>query len=201
MRTVAALAALGRIAAGADANRPAAASRPSPRPPSPSGCTGIVPPSGRRSISPSRALRKPRPGDRNDSASSRLVLPAPLGPVSTTGPIARASSRRRAVIAEIGQDQPGHADPAAVPWRQPRQLALPRTSCAAVSIALYMGWQARNSSHSAVRAAVRRSHAHRHQHVERAGVGAVAHDRRRGRRRPSRTARPSPSICSVMSSR
>ena len=38
-----------------------------------------------RSISPRRARRRPRPGARNEIASSRLVLPAPFGPVSTTG--------------------------------------------------------------------------------------------------------------------
>ena len=32
-----------------------------------------------------RARRNPRPGARNDSASRRLVLPAPLAPTSTTG--------------------------------------------------------------------------------------------------------------------
>ena len=35
--------------------------------------------------SPSLAPRRPRPGDRSEIASSTLVLPAPLGPASTTG--------------------------------------------------------------------------------------------------------------------
>ena len=49
----------------------------------------------RRSISLSRALRSPRPGARNDIASSRLVLPAPFGPVSTTGRPSSSSRRPR----------------------------------------------------------------------------------------------------------
>ena len=45
-------------------------------------------------LAPSRrARRRPRPGTRNDTASSRLVLPAPLSPVSTT--LLAARSRRR----------------------------------------------------------------------------------------------------------
>ena len=57
---------------------------------------------GRRSISVSLAPRNPRPGARNDSASNRLVLPAPFGPVSTTGSVPRVSLRL-AIIAKIGQ--------------------------------------------------------------------------------------------------
>ncbi|MCK9991578.1 MAG: signal recognition particle subunit SRP54 [Alphaproteobacteria bacterium] len=38
-----------------------------------------------RVTSESRAQRRPRPGDKKDSASSKLVLPAPFSPVSTTG--------------------------------------------------------------------------------------------------------------------
>ena len=45
--------------------------------------------------SSSVARRRPRPGARNESASRRLVLPAPLGPISTTGWSPKASSARR----------------------------------------------------------------------------------------------------------
>ena len=88
----------------------------------------------RRSISLSRALRRPRPGDRNDIASSRLVLPAPFGPVSTTGAGDRAIEPGRAVIAEIGQDEPGHADAPGRRAQNPRRwrsdgLPAPRQAC------------------------------------------------------------------------
>ena len=49
-------------------------------------------PAPRRSTSLRRARRNPRPGARNEIASSRLVLPAPFGPVRTTG---RGSTSRR----------------------------------------------------------------------------------------------------------
>ena len=48
-----------------------------------------------RSISVNLAPRNPRPGARNDKASSRFVLPAPFGPVSTTGSVPRASLASR----------------------------------------------------------------------------------------------------------
>ncbi len=47
-----------------------------------------------RSISASLARRNPRPGASSETASRRLVLPAPFGPTSTTG---RASGVSRAV--------------------------------------------------------------------------------------------------------
>ncbi len=70
-----------------------AASRGSRRPPSPPVTAAELLSSiaGRRSISVSFAPRSPRPGARNETASSRLVLPAPFGPVSTTGPVSSAS--------------------------------------------------------------------------------------------------------------
>ena len=42
-------------------------------------------PGSERATSPRRACLRPRPGTKKDSASKTLVLPAPLGPVSTTG--------------------------------------------------------------------------------------------------------------------
>ena len=49
-------------------------------------------PVGLMSISDSRACRKPRPGDRNEIASSKLVLPAPFEPVAITGTGSRSSA-------------------------------------------------------------------------------------------------------------
>ena len=107
-----------RVAAGADARPARGEVDASPQPPTSlqatfAGCGADRP-------QPSGALRNPRPGDRKDTASSRLVLPAPLGPVSTTG-AAIGSSRRRAVAAEIGQSEPGHTDPLA----GAREVSLP----------------------------------------------------------------------------
>ena len=42
-------------------------------------------PSGLRSISSTRARRRPLPGDNKDKASNILVLPAPLEPNNATG--------------------------------------------------------------------------------------------------------------------
>ncbi len=53
----------------------------------PTGLCGCVRPASRRA--------SPRPGDRSEIASSTLVLPAPLGPASTTGAAARRRSHRR----------------------------------------------------------------------------------------------------------
>jgi hypothetical protein len=51
--------------------------------------------SGRRMISSAVARRRPLPGDRSETASIRLVLPAPLGPKSATGRPSRSSRVRR----------------------------------------------------------------------------------------------------------
>ena len=46
-------------------------------------------------ISPRGTWRRPLPGAKNDRASIRLVLPAPLLPVSTTGVTSSSSLRER----------------------------------------------------------------------------------------------------------
>ena len=50
-----------------------------------------------------RAPRKPRPGASSEIASRRLVLPAPLGPVSTTG--GPGFEPQRGIVAEVGEGQ------------------------------------------------------------------------------------------------
>ena len=176
--------AAGGVAAGADPDR--AASRRDRRRDGPARRRAARAGRVRRSISPSRAPRRPRPGARNDIASSRLVLPAPLGPVSTTGRGVEVEPGR-AIIAEIGEHEPGRR--ATRPHR-PACLAasrgtgaLMRASCAAASIARYMVRNARISSVSRqtvgsgwkprfkpASASARRA---------RCAFGAVAHDGRR----------------------
>ena len=96
------------VAAGADAHRCRGGSRR--RGDSPAAGRVILPrPAADDRSRPSLAPRSPRPGARNDTASSRLVLPAPLGPVSTTGAVPTVEPRL-AIIAEIGQHEPRHAD-------------------------------------------------------------------------------------------
>ena len=75
--------------------RSAAGSSPVPMASRPSGVSSVAAtaqaaasgssPRARRQTSSRRARRRPRPGARKDSASRRLVLPAPLAPTSTTG--------------------------------------------------------------------------------------------------------------------
>ena len=63
---------------------------------------------GLRAISARSARRRPRPGANSDSASSRLVLPAPFSPASaTTRSLDRQIERR--VGAEVLQDEAGDA--------------------------------------------------------------------------------------------
>ena len=83
------------------------------------------------------------PAISSEMASSRLVLPAPLGPVKTTGR-ASVSSRKRGIIAEIGQRQAGEANgkpvaasaPSAQRCRGPErcQMAKPRGPAAACGV-------------------------------------------------------------------
>ena len=71
---------------------------------------GTTPPRSRRprakATSSSVARRRPRPGASNEIASSRLVLPAPFGPTSTTGRCADVDLRR-VIAAEIASASGG----------------------------------------------------------------------------------------------
>ena len=96
-------------------------------------------PGPRRARSATRAPRRPRPGTSREIASSRLVLPLPFGPNSTTIVPARAPGQR-GVVAKPPSASGGQG------------AARPRAH----------------------------SDPHRHQHIERAGIGGVAHDGRRG---------------------
>ena len=58
----------------------------SPSSPSTSADTAHDPSPSENATSSRVARRRPRPGARNEIASIRLVLPAPFGPTSTTGP-------------------------------------------------------------------------------------------------------------------
>jgi hypothetical protein len=60
----------------------------SPSAPSTSAATAHEPLPSWNATSSRVARRSPRPGARNEIASIRLVLPAPLGPTSTIGPAA-----------------------------------------------------------------------------------------------------------------
>ena len=142
------------------AMRPGGAARADRRP----GRIGGRPRSAARGAGRGRATRK-------EIASSRLVLPAPFGPVSTTG---RASSIElaAAVVAEIGQREPRQPDdgPGGVP---DGSLGADRRRSGALDI----GAAVRPASASARRARWRRRC--------RAPASARPH-------RPARTARPRP---------
>jgi hypothetical protein len=58
----------------------------SPSAPSTSAATAQEPSPSENATSSSVARRKPRPGAKNEIASSKLFFPAPFGPSSTTGP-------------------------------------------------------------------------------------------------------------------
>jgi hypothetical protein len=60
--------------------------------PSISAAAAHAPSPSLNATSSSVARRSPRPGEKNEIASSRLVLPAPFGPVSTTAPAPLTSS-------------------------------------------------------------------------------------------------------------
>ena len=62
-----------------------------PSMPSISADTAQAPSPSENASSSMVARRKPRPGASSEIASIRLVLPAPLAPVSTTGPAAPSS--------------------------------------------------------------------------------------------------------------
>ena len=64
----------------------------SPSMPSSSADTAQEPSPSKKASSSKVARRKPRPGASSEIASIRLVLPAPLAPVSTTGPAALSST-------------------------------------------------------------------------------------------------------------
>ena len=108
-----------------------ATSWPSPRP---SSAAATFQPmlSGVRAISSAAAPRRPRPGESSDTASIRLVLPAPFGPKTATGRPSSSSSRR-AVRAEMREAEPGDGErsqlrPASASRHRPRSRRCPRAS-------------------------------------------------------------------------
>ena len=98
---------------------------------------GARPPRPRRSISPSWARRRPRPGARKEIASSRLVLPAPFGPVEHHRlgrdiELQRARSSGNRLQREprtTGGATAGIGAIASYRDRRPRPLADPRPHC------------------------------------------------------------------------
>ena len=69
--------------------------------PSISAATAQAPSPSEKASSSMVARRRPRPGANSEIASIRLVLPAPLAPVSTTGPALIERKLRGMIAAEV----------------------------------------------------------------------------------------------------